>query len=121
MGTAAVLSLLTGWSATAPAIVAAELVVLWNTAIYFDSSALTARHRAGRRVARRHHGLAQHVRLCGGFVGPLGVGLVLDWAGSAQGWGLAFGHFALITLTGLVILRRFGARTAVQSVAASSA
>jgi hypothetical protein len=42
MGTAAVLSLLTGWSATAPAVVAAALVVLWNTAIYFDSSALTA-------------------------------------------------------------------------------
>ena len=42
MGTAAVLSLLMGWSATAPAIVAAALVVLWNTAIYFDSSALTA-------------------------------------------------------------------------------
>jgi hypothetical protein len=63
-------------------------------------------------------------RMCGyagGFVGPLGVGLVLDWVGSAQDWGLAFGHLALITLTGLVILRRLGARTAVQSVAASSA
>jgi hypothetical protein len=35
------LSLLTGWSVTAPAILAAALVVLWNAAIYFDSSALT--------------------------------------------------------------------------------
>jgi hypothetical protein len=42
MSTAAVLSLLTGWSATAPAVLAAALVVLWNAAIYFDSSALTA-------------------------------------------------------------------------------
>ena len=66
-------------------------------------------------------GLHSMCGYAGGFVGPLGVGLVLDWAGSAQGWGLAFGHLALITLTGLVILRRLGARTAVQSVAASSA
>ena len=22
----------------------------------------------------------------GGFIGPLGVGLVLDWAGNADGW-----------------------------------
>jgi MFS family permease len=42
MSTAAVLSLLTGWSATAPAVFATALVVLWNAAIYFDSSALTA-------------------------------------------------------------------------------
>jgi hypothetical protein len=27
-----------------------------------------------------------------------GVRLVLDWAGSAHGWGVAFGHLALITL-----------------------
>jgi predicted MFS family arabinose efflux permease len=62
MGTAAVLSLLTGWSATAPAVVAAALVVLWNAA----TARLDRRHRAGRRqgVARRHHGVAQHVRLC---------------------------------------------------------
>ena len=57
----------------------------------------------------------------GGFIGPLGVGLMLDWAGNAHGWGLAFGDLALITLTGLVILRRLGARTALQSVVASSA
>ena len=42
MSTAAVLSLLTGWSASAPAVLGAALVVLWNAAIYFDSSALTA-------------------------------------------------------------------------------
>jgi MFS family permease len=123
MGTAAVLSLLTGWSASAPAIVAAALVVLWNTAIYFDSSALTAGTlQAGDKELRgATMGLHSMCGYAGGFVGPLGVGLVLDWAGSAQGWGLAFGHLALITLTGLVILRRLGARTAVQSVAASSA
>jgi hypothetical protein len=35
--------------------------------------------------------------------------------------GFAFGHLALITLTGLFFLRRLGARSAVQTVAASSA
>jgi hypothetical protein len=46
----------------------------------------------------------------GGFLGPLGVGWFLDFAGgdSALGWGLAFGHLAVVTLAGLVILRRLG-------------
>ena len=46
----------------------------------------------------------------GGFIGPLGVGLVLDLCGgdSVMGWGLAFGHLAMITLMGLFILRRLG-------------
>jgi MFS-type transporter involved in bile tolerance (Atg22 family) len=66
-------------------------------------------------------GLHSMCGYAGGFIGPLGVGVVLDWTGSAQGWGLAFGHLALITLTGLFFLRRFGARSAVPTVAASSA
>jgi hypothetical protein len=39
------------------------------------------------------------------------VGLVLDLAGGDGmiGWGLAFGHLAIVTLAGLVILRRPGA------------
>jgi hypothetical protein len=52
---------------------------------------------------------------------PLGVGLVLDWAGNADGWGLAFGHLALITLTGPFVLCRLGARSAMLTVAPSSA
>ena len=47
-----------------------------------------------------------------GFIGPLGVGLALDFAGdNALGWGIAFGHLAVITLTGLLILRRLGTRS----------
>jgi MFS-type transporter involved in bile tolerance (Atg22 family) len=43
----------------------------------------------------------------GGFLGPLGVGLVLDLAGGNQvvGWGLGFGHLAVVTLTGLAVMR----------------
>jgi len=46
----------------------------------------------------------------GGFLGPLGVGIVLDLAGgdTVLGWGLAFGHIAVFTVGGFVILRRLG-------------
>jgi MFS family permease len=122
MSTAAVLSLLTGWSATAPAVFATALVVLWKAATYFDSSALTAGtvQAADKELRGAAMGLHSMRGYAGGFMGPLGVGLVLDWTGSAQGWGLAFGHLALITLTGLFVLRRLGARSAMQTMAASS-
>jgi hypothetical protein len=99
---------------------APALVVLWNAAIYFDSSALTAGtvQAADKGLRGATMGMCGYA---GGLVGPLGVGLVLDWAGSADGWGLTFGHLALIIMTGLFFLRRLGARSAVQTVAASSA
>src|SRR5438874_7281363 len=79
MSTAAVLSMVTGWSATAPAVLAAALVVLWNAAIYFDSSALTAGTVQAAQKELRGATMGLH-STCGyarGFVGPLGVGLVL--------------------------------------------
>jgi MFS family permease len=50
--------------------------------------------------------------MCGyaaGFVGPPLAGLILDLVGrdTVAGWGLAFGHLALITLSGLAVLRYF--------------
>src|SRR5438270_3558193 len=112
VSTAAVLSLLTGWSVSAPAALAAVLVVLWNAAIYFDSSALTAGtvQAADKELRGATMGLHSMCGYAGGFIGPLGVGLVLDWAGeNPLGWGIAFGHLAIITTTGLVILRRLAA------------
>jgi hypothetical protein len=43
----------------------------------------------------------------GGFIGPLGVGFILDLAGdnTKLGWGLGFGHLAIVTLAGYVMLR----------------
>jgi MFS family permease len=122
MSAAAVLSLLTGWSATAPAVLAAALVVLWNAAIYFDSSALTAGtvQAADKELRGATMGLHSMCGYAGGFVGPLGVGLVLDWAGNAHGWGLAFGHLALITLS-RACLSCAAAVHEVPTVAASSA
>jgi MFS family permease len=121
MSTAAVLSLLTGWSASAPAVLAALLVVLWNAAIYFDSSALTAGtvQAADKELRGATMGLHSMCGYAGGFIGPLGVGLVLDLVGSSHGWGVAFGHLALITLTGLFFVRRLGARSALQTLAAT--
>src|SRR5437660_931431 len=80
MSTAVVLSLLTGWSAGAPAVLAALLVVLWNAAIYFDSSALTAGtvQAADKELRGATMGLHSMCGYAGGFIGPLGVGLVLD-------------------------------------------
>ena len=50
----------------------------------------------------------------GGFVGPPVAGLVLDLVGrdSVVGWGLAFGHLAVITLTGFVTLLWLSGSTA---------
>ena len=98
MSTAAFLSLVTRWSASAAAVLAAALVVLWNAAIYFDSSALTAGtvQAADKGLRGATMGLHGMCGYAGGFVGPLGIGLVLDWAGSADGLGLTFGHLALI-------------------------
>ena len=120
MSTAAALSLLTGWSAGGPAVLAALLVVLWNAAIYFDSSALTAGtvQAADKELRGATMGLHSMCGYAGGFIGPLGVGFLLDLVGSSQGWGVAFGHLALITLTGLFFLRRLGARSALQTLAA---
>ena len=87
-------------------------VLVWNAAIYLDSSALTAgtvqaadKHLRGATM--RLHSMAGYA---GGFLGPLGVGLVLDLGGGdgVLGWGLAFGHLAVVTLAGLVVLRRLG-------------
>jgi hypothetical protein len=46
----------------------------------------------------------------GAFLGPLGVGYALDLAGKnlVLGWGLGFGQLALVSLVGLVFVRRLG-------------
>jgi len=112
MSLAAALSLVAGWSAGVSALLATALVLIWNGAIYLDSSALTAGtvQAADKELRGATMGLHSMFGYAGGFVGPLGVGLALDLAGeNPLGWGLAFGHLAIITLTGLAILRRLAA------------
>jgi MFS-type transporter involved in bile tolerance (Atg22 family) len=87
-------------------------VFVWNAAIYFDSSALTAGtvQAAEPQLRGATMGLHSMAGYTGGFLGPLGVGLALDLCGgdSVSGWGLAFGHLALVTITGLLVLRKLG-------------
>jgi len=110
MSMAAALSLLAGWSAGISALLATVLVLLWNAAIYFDSSALTAGtvQAADKELRGATMGLHSMCGYAGGFIGPLGVGFVLDLVGndSPLSWGLAFGHIAVFTLAGLIVLRR---------------
>jgi MFS family permease len=112
MGSAAVLSLIAGWTTGVSVAVAALLVLLWNAAIYLDSAALTAGtvQAADKSLRGATMGLHSMAGYAGGFLGPLGVGWVLDLAGGdgVLGWGLAFGHLAVITLAGLVVVRRLG-------------
>jgi len=112
MGGGAVLSLLAGWSVLVSAPLAALCVLAWNAAIYLDSAALTAGTVAAAEKERRGATMGLH-SMCGyagGFVGPIGVGLVLDLLGrdTALGWALAFGYLAPVTLLGLWAVRRLG-------------
>jgi hypothetical protein len=107
---AAILSLGTGWTTGASAVLATACVLVWNMAIYFDSSALTAGtvQAADQHLRGATMGLHSMAGYAGGFLGPLGVGLVLDLCGgdNTMGWGLAFSHLALVTLVGLYVLRK---------------
>ncbi|MGK7861252.1 MFS transporter [Falsiroseomonas sp. E2-1-a4] len=112
MGAAALLSLLTGFSALVSAPLAVACVLAWNAAIYLDSSALTAGTVQAAEPGLRGATMGLH-SMCGyagGFVGPLGVGIALDWAGpeALSSWGLAFGHVAVVTMLGFAVLRRLG-------------
>ncbi len=110
MSAAAALSLLTGWTIAASMLLATLLVIVWNATIYLDSSALTAGTVQAADPALRGATMGLHSMsgYTGGFLGPLGVGLALDFAGPdlVLGWGLGFGHLAVITLAGLFVLRR---------------
>jgi MFS family permease len=110
MLTAALLSLLAGWTTGVSVPFAVVAVFLWNMAIYIDSSALTAGtvQAADPQLRGATMGLHSMSGYAGGFVGPLGVGLMLDLFGgdSVVGWGLAFGHLGVITLAGLAVLRK---------------
>ena len=112
MGAGAVLSVLAGLSALVSAPLAVLCVLAWNAAIYLDSAALTAGTVQSAEKERRGATMGLH-SMCGyagGFVGPIGVGVALDWAGpeAVLGWALAFGHIAPVTLLGLWAVRRLG-------------
>jgi len=110
VGAAAILALGTGWAISASMLVASALVIAWLAAIFLDSSALTAGTVQAADPALRGATMGLH-SMCGyagGFIGPFGVGLALDLAGDdlALGWGLGFGHLAIVALLGFAVLKR---------------
>jgi MFS family permease len=121
MTASAGLSLIAGWIAAVSTPLAVIVLVLWNAAIYLDSAALTAGTvgAADPKYRGTTMGLHSMCGYAGGFVGPPLAGLVLDLFGreSLAGWGFAFGHLAVITLTGLAALHWLGRK---RSVAASA-
>jgi MFS-type transporter involved in bile tolerance (Atg22 family) len=94
--------------------VASVLVTAWMAAIFLDSSALTAGtvQAADPKLRGATMGLHSMCGYAGGFIGPLGVGLALNLAGDnvVLGWGIGFGHLALVTLVGFSLLKYFAAR-----------
>jgi MFS family permease len=112
MTISAVLAICTGWSVGSSAFLAAVLVIAWLAFIFLDSSALTAGTVQAADPAMRGATMGLH-SMCGyagGFIGPLGVGFALDMAGKnfVLGWGLGFGQLAMISIIGLIFVRRLG-------------
>jgi MFS family permease len=116
VGAAAMLAVGTGWAIGASMPIASALVMTWLAAIFLDSSALTAGTVRAADPALRGATMGLH-SMCGyagGFIGPFGVGLVLDLAGDnlTLGWGLGFGHLAIVTLLGYAVLTRLARASA---------
>ena len=112
MTISAILAACAGWTVGLSAPLAAALVVAWLAFIFLDSSALTAGTVQAADPALRGATMGLH-SMCGyagGFIGPLVVGLALDLAGNnlVLGWGLGFGQLALISIIGLIFVRRLG-------------
>ncbi|WP_315731601.1 MULTISPECIES: MFS transporter [unclassified Bradyrhizobium] len=102
----------TGWIVGSSAVLAGVLVIAWLAFIFLDSSALTAGTVQAADPALRGATMGLH-SMCGyagGFIGPLGVGLALDIAEKnlVLRWGLGFGQLAVISVVGLIFVRRLG-------------
>jgi len=103
------LALVVGFTAGVGYGTAAFVSLLYNAAIYADSSSLTAGTVGNADPERRGAALAVHAMLGygGGFVGPLAMGLILHVLGgeSVLNWGIAFGHIAVVLLVGPLAIR----------------
>ena len=96
-----------GFVGTMSYAVAVALLVIYGFFVWLDSSSLTAGAAGTAEPARRGATLAVHSMLgyTGGFIGPLMIGVVLDWAGgmSRLAWGAAFLSVAVLMLLELIV------------------
>ncbi|MGY4155500.1 MFS family permease [Bradyrhizobium sp. USDA 4461] len=110
---AASFALVTGWTLGTSILLSAALIIFWMGTIFIDSAALTAGtvQAADPKLRGTTMGLHSMSGYAGGFIGPLGVGLSLDLCGdnALLGWGIGFGHLAIVTLVGFLILRQLRA------------
>jgi MFS family permease len=105
----AALGTILGFSAALPFILVAFLAILYGITIVGDSASLTAGVVAAAPAGYRGTTLAVHSTLgfCSAFLGPLTVGVVLDFfGGNSLAWGMGFLCMAAGCLFGLVFLAR---------------
>ena len=109
MITSALLVSVLGLSASLPYIVVAIMAILHGITVVGDSASLTAGVVAAAPAGFRGTTLAVHSTIGFGaaFLGPLTVGVVLDFFGGGQtGWAMAFFTMAAGCLLGPIFLTR---------------
>ncbi|MBT6883167.1 MAG: MFS transporter [Rhodospirillaceae bacterium] len=93
-----------GFSAGVSYTLATGLVLAYAVVIWADSSSLTAGATGSALPGQRGATLAVHTTLgyAGGFLGPLILGMTLDFVGGASpyGWGMGFAAIAVVVLIG---------------------
>ena len=103
-----------GFSAALPYLLVIFIAFLYGITIVGDSASLTAGVVAAAPAGYRGTTLAVHSTLgfCSAFLGPLTVGVVLDFfGGSRLAWGMGFLCMAAGCLLGPVFLSRLGSNT----------
>lgn len=111
----AVLVSVLGFSASLPYVVVVMMAILHGITVVGDSASLTAGVVAAAPAGFRGTTLAVHSTIGFGaaFLGPLAVGMVLDYFGGGQtGWAMAFVTMAAGCLLGPVFLSRLKSDTA---------
>ncbi|MEE3000137.1 MAG: MFS transporter [Pseudomonadota bacterium] len=107
--TSGTLAFMIGFTAGLPYWFIVLVVLLYGGLIQLDSASLTAGSLQAAEKGRRGATLGVHalIGFGGGAIGPLVVGLVLDFSGggtSTVSWGLAFGSMGLIAFLGPIAL-----------------
>jgi MFS family permease len=110
----AALGIILGFSAALPYILVAFMAILYGITIVGDSASLTAGVVSVAPEGYRGTTLAVHSTLgfCSAFLGPLAVGVVLDFfGGNRLAWGMGFVCMAAGCLLGPVFLARLNSNT----------
>jgi MFS family permease len=103
-----------GFSAALPFLLVALMAILYGITIVGDSASLTAGVVAAAPAGYRGTTLAVHstIGFCSAFLGPLAVGVVLDFfGGNRLAWGMGFVCMAAGCLLGPVFLARLKSDT----------